>query len=133
MEMELEEREPKQATQVDKSVGANIRMARRRAGLTQKELAERLKLSFQQVQKYEKGMNRVAAGTLADIAKVLDMPIASFFPEEAASLGVNPMSTATLVELRNECRRLVSTLKDRDQLEAAHTVLKLIANPNDLS
>ncbi len=124
--MALQHREPKQATEVDKSVGAQIRVARRRAGLTQKDLAERLNLSFQQVQKYEKGMNRVAAGTLADIAKVLDMPIASFFPEDEAVLSHGPMTMSTMVELKAECRRLIGLFKERDQLEAAHVVLKTL-------
>ncbi|MEO0983698.1 MAG: helix-turn-helix transcriptional regulator [Pseudomonadota bacterium] len=124
-------REPKQATEVDKAVGAHIRMARRRSGLTQKDLAERLNLSFQQVQKYEKGMNRVAAGTLADIAAVLDVPIQSFFPDEARDHGGDRLSFTTMVELKAECRRLVNGFKDRDQLEAAHIVLRTLGARGD--
>ena len=64
---------------IDVEVGQRIRILRLAAGLSQSELAERIGVTFQQVQKYEKGMNRVGAGRLTKIARVLNVPIGSFF------------------------------------------------------
>ena len=64
---------------IDVEVGQRIRIQRLAAGLSQSELADRIGVTFQQVQKYEKGMNRVGAGRLTKIARVLSVPIGSFF------------------------------------------------------
>ena len=65
--------------EVDVHVGARIRMRRRFLGLTQQTLAESLGLTFQQVQKYERGANRVSASKLYDIARALQAPVPYFF------------------------------------------------------
>ncbi len=64
---------------VDLHVGARIRMRRRMQGVSQEKLAEALGLTFQQVQKYERGANRVSASKLYEIAAALKTPIAYFF------------------------------------------------------
>jgi transcriptional regulator with XRE-family HTH domain len=64
---------------VDAHVGKRIRHRRWLVGMTQQQLAEAVGIKFQQIQKYETGMNRVSASRLWDIAKVLDVPIAFFF------------------------------------------------------
>lgn len=64
---------------VDKIVGRNIRIYRLQRGLTQTELADQLDLTFQQVQKYEKGTNRVGSGRLLKIATFLGVPITALF------------------------------------------------------
>jgi transcriptional regulator with XRE-family HTH domain len=64
---------------IDIEVGQRIRIQRLAAGLSQSELAERIGVTFQQVQKYEKGTNRVGAGRLTKIARVLNVPVGSFF------------------------------------------------------
>src|ERR1051326_3380144 len=69
---------------IDVEVGQRIRIQRLAAGLSQSELAERIGVTFQQVQKYEKGMNRVGAGRLTMIARVLNVPVGSFFDGPAA-------------------------------------------------
>jgi transcriptional regulator with XRE-family HTH domain len=63
----------------DASVGRLIRLRRIEMHMSQQELAERLGLSFQQVQKYEKGTNRVSAGRLQVIAKALDVGVGFFY------------------------------------------------------
>src|SRR5262245_52154816 len=70
---------PKKPDPVDVEVGQRIRIQRLQSGLSQTSLAEQLGVTFQQVQKYEKGVNRVGAGRLTKIAKVLDVPVSSFF------------------------------------------------------
>ena len=60
---------------IDVHVGHRIRLRRTLLGLSQEKLASLLGLTFQQVQKYERGMNRVGASRLWDISKVLEVPI----------------------------------------------------------
>jgi transcriptional regulator with XRE-family HTH domain len=64
---------------VDRIVGRNIRIYRLQKGLTQTELADQLDLTFQQVQKYEKGTNRVGSGRLLKIAIFLGVPVTALF------------------------------------------------------
>jgi transcriptional regulator with XRE-family HTH domain len=65
---------------IDVHVGGQIRTRRLLLGMNQEELAQRLGLTFQQVQKYESGANRVSASRLWEIAAILKMPIGYFFP-----------------------------------------------------
>lgn len=66
---------------VDIHVGKRIRHRRWLVGVTQQQLAEKVGIKFQQIQKYETGMNRVSASRLWDIADVLDVEISFFFNE----------------------------------------------------
>ncbi|MBN8607069.1 MAG: helix-turn-helix transcriptional regulator [Caulobacterales bacterium] len=67
------------ANAVDKKIGQRVRSRRLEIGMSQERLAELLGVTFQQVQKYEKGVNRIAASRLYDIASSLEMPAAKFF------------------------------------------------------
>lgn len=64
---------------VDVHVGKRIRHRRWMVGMTQQQLAEQVGIKFQQIQKYETGMNRVSASRLWDIAEVLSVPVSFFF------------------------------------------------------
>lgn len=64
---------------VDTHVGSRIRLRRRMLGVTQQQLGETLGVTFQQLQKYEMGANRVSASRLWEIARALDVPVAFFF------------------------------------------------------
>ncbi len=64
---------------VDVHVGKRVRQRRWMVGMTQQQLAERVGIKFQQIQKYETGMNRISASRLWDIADVLDVPVSFFF------------------------------------------------------
>lgn len=64
---------------VDVHVGKRIRHRRWMIGMTQQQLAEKVGIKFQQIQKYETGMNRVSASRLWDIASAVDVPISFFF------------------------------------------------------
>jgi transcriptional regulator with XRE-family HTH domain len=70
---------------IDRHVGSRVRMQRMLAGISQEKLGEALGLTFQQVQKYEKGTNRISASRLQQIAKMLGVPVAFFF--EGAPAG----------------------------------------------
>ena len=68
---------------VDIHVGGRVRMRRKMLGVSQETLADALGLSFQQVQKYERGTNRVGASKLWQLSQVLDVPISFFFDSAA--------------------------------------------------
>ena len=75
---------------VDKYVGSRVRMRRIMLGMSQEKLGEALGLTFQQVQKYEKGTNRVGASRLQQISEILQVPVAFLFeggPSGAANSG----------------------------------------------
>src|SRR5437763_16075129 len=63
----------------DRHVGARVRMRRMMLGMSQTKLGDALSLSFQQVQKYERGTNRMGAGRLQHIAHILQVPVAFLF------------------------------------------------------
>lgn len=69
----------RQATAIDAHVGARIRFGRRLLGLSQENLADQLGLTFQQVQKYENGTNRISASRLFAVARALSVPVLFFF------------------------------------------------------
>ncbi|CUH07359.1 transcriptional repressor DicA [Jannaschia seosinensis] len=79
---------------VDAHVGKRIRHRRWMVGMTQQQLAERVGIKFQQIQKYETGMNRVSASRLFEIAQAMEVPVGHFFegcagdapPEEAQDI-----------------------------------------------
>jgi transcriptional regulator with XRE-family HTH domain len=70
---------------IDKHVGSRVRMRRMMVGMSQEKLGDALGLTFQQVQKYEKGTNRIGASRLQQISNILQVPVAFFF-EGAPSL-----------------------------------------------
>jgi len=76
---------------VDVHVGGRIRMRRLLLGMNQETLADALGLTFQQVQKYEGGANRVSASRLSAMAKILDVPISYFFSDlQVEGVAVDP-------------------------------------------
>lgn len=84
---------PAAAGPVDMHVGQRIRLRRNLMGLSQEKLGEALGLTFQQVQKYERGANRVSASRLYELARVMDVPVGFFFDGMA---GVVPQSAHPL-------------------------------------
>lgn len=84
----------KRANPVDVEVGARIRSQRRVNGMSQEALAQSLGISFQQVQKYEKGFNRVAASRLQNLADALLVPIEFFFVGNSRRLETQNHPTA---------------------------------------
>ncbi len=85
---EKPEKESKQSP-IDVHVGSRMRLRRTLMGMSQERLGEALGLTFQQVQKYERGVNRVSASRLFDLSRVLDVPISFFYddmPEPLANV-----------------------------------------------
>jgi len=69
----------RRSSEADKIVGRNVRVYRLAKGLSQTQLGEQLGVTFQQVQKYENGTNRIGSGRLMQISKALEVPITAFF------------------------------------------------------
>ena len=72
---------------IDVHVGARVRLRRTLLGMSQEKLGEALGLTFQQVKKYERGVNRIGASRLFDLSRVLDVPIGFFFDDMPPEMG----------------------------------------------
>ncbi len=96
---------PKQPNAVDVHVGTRIRLRRSVLGVTQMTLADRIGVTFQQVQKYEKGTNRVGASRMQAIATVLSVPVSYFF-DEAPGAAEDPAA-------ENEVAKFISSPEGR--------------------
>jgi len=78
---------------VDVHVGSRVRLRRTLLGMSQEKLGEAIGLTFQQVQKYERGANRIGASRLYDLSRVLDVPVSFFFddmPSDEPSAPTSP-------------------------------------------
>jgi transcriptional regulator with XRE-family HTH domain len=95
---------------VDVHVGKRVRHRRWMVGMTQQQLGERVGIKFQQIQKYETGMNRISASRLWDIASALDVQISFFFE---GLEGADPHAAATNAEARPQG----DLLADKEALE----------------
>lgn len=99
----VEENNKKKPNPIDTHVGSRIRLRRNMLGMSQEKLGENLGITFQQIQKYEKGTNRVGASRLQAIASILGVPVAFFFEDapghETSGRGfAEDSSTAFAVE-----------------------------------
>lgn len=81
---------------VDVAVGARVRLLRVTRGMSQTALGEHLGITFQQIQKYEKGTNRIGSSRLAQIAKVLDVPVSTLFETVAQGTGEAPVQFSAM-------------------------------------
>ena len=123
--------EPKAATDIDLAVGARIAALRKVKGLSQTALGNALGVTFQQIQKYEKGQNRIGAGRLQEVAKFFEVPVSSLFGDDAEA--PRQSDTFALLQLSGAVDLLKAfvTIEDtrlrRDVLALAHTAVRLSA------
>jgi transcriptional regulator with XRE-family HTH domain len=102
---------------IDVHVGSRIRLRRTLLGISQTTLAEAMGLTFQQVQKYEKGTNRVSSSRLVDLANALNVQVPYFFEEMSAGV-----SAQTPVELMKAGRRPAAIDGETDPLAKRETL-----------
>jgi len=116
----------KRLQDVDRHVGARLRERRILLGLTQQELAELIGVTYQQAHKYEKGINRIAAGRLSIIARALGIEIDYFYD----GLTSTPGAVKTTPQQRQmlELTRNFMAISDRRQQEAICTLARSLAN-----
>ena len=94
----------KRPTSIDLIVGERVRLMRIGMGLTQEKLAAAIQVTFQQLQKYEKGVNRISAGRLAQLAEALGVTVAAFIDE--SGVGKTLSGDPTFIEIAESWPRL---------------------------
>jgi transcriptional regulator with XRE-family HTH domain len=104
----------KQANPIDGQVGNRVRLRRMLVGMSQERLGELLGLTFQQVQKYEKGVNRIGAGRLYQVSQILGVPISYFYEgvieQSAETIRNGDSSTPPVMEFLSSGEGLQLTL-----------------------
>ena len=114
-DQETEEKGSRRPNPIDVHVGSRVRLQRMLRGISQEKLGERLGLTFQQIQKYEKGVNRIGASRLFDLSNVLGVPI-QFFYDEAPIGGSRTQPEAGFAE-RSADAYVFEFLNTREGLE----------------
>src|SRR3984893_13813345 len=110
---------------VDKLVGRNIRVLRLAKGLSQTKLADALGVTFQQVQKYEKGTNRVGSGRLLRISRILEVPVTALF--EGSGVDGNSAENATLDLIAEpQSMRLVQAFSEIGDADVRTSLVQLV-------
>jgi transcriptional regulator with XRE-family HTH domain len=112
----------KKPNPVDAHVGSRVRLRRMLLGMSQERLGESMGLTFQQVQKYEKGVNRIGASRLFQISRILDVPVQFFF-EEAPHIG-DGTSARGMAEADSEAF-ILEFLNSREGLELNRAFVKI--------
>src|SRR5918998_2440481 len=114
------------AQDVDRHVGARMRERRIMLGLTQQQMAELIGVTYQQAHKYEKGINRIAAGRLSTIAQALGVEVSYFF----AGMGDgNSFKPAPQQRMLLELARNFTAMPSRKHQEAVCSLARALANP----
>ena len=109
-------------------IGSLIRIMRKAAGLSQMKLAERVGISYQQIQKYEKGVSEISVSRLSQIAHALNIPLSRFVPDEErmmVSEAVSPYGTLSDNEI--ELLSLFRRIKDKKLKDGFLIAIKSIA------
>ncbi len=109
---------------IDIHVGSRVRLRRTLLGMSQEKLGGAIGLTFQQVQKYERGANRIGSSRLYDLSRVLDVPVGFFF-EDIPSSAANRSLTRTsgMAEAQSEFER--DPLAKRETLELVRAYYKI--------
>jgi len=121
--LDSDEKGSRRANPIDIHVGSRVRFRRMLLGMSQEKLGEKLGLTFQQVQKYEKGINRIGASRLYDLAQVLGVPV-QFFYEDARIGGADAADGQAAGEGRDE-HSIVEFLRSRDGLELNRAFVRI--------
>lgn len=98
---------------IDAHVGKRLRHRRWLVGMTQQQLGDAVGIKFQQIQKYETGMNRISASRLWDLARVLDVPVAFFFE----GIGVEHADATAVAQAQAAERGEGDVLRDKETVE----------------
>jgi transcriptional regulator with XRE-family HTH domain len=110
---------------IDVHVGGRIRLQRILLGISQMALAEAIGLTFQQVQKYEKGANRVSSSRLVDMANALGVSVSYFFEEMTAEVQKQTPSALMITKQRPEIDQERDPLARRETLELVRAYYRI--------
>lgn len=118
----------KQITNLDVLIGEKIITARKAHKLTRKDLAHKLHITHQQLQKYENGINRISASRLSEIAKILKLDINYFYDSSEKTNSLREDGTKYITEDSKEIALLLSQIKNKSKMEAVKNLLKSLAS-----
>lgn len=113
---------------IDIHVGERIRLRRTLLGISQEKLGSAIGITFQQVQKYEKGLNRVGSSRLWSIAQVLNTPVSFFFEDMNTDIFYNEQQTPEKLEHANPIKEDIDPMHKTETLELVRHFYK-ISNP----
>lgn len=113
---------PRKADELDAQIGANIRKMRKARGISMKQLADNLGITYQQVQKYEVGSNRVPVSRLATIADLFGEAVGSFYPQNS-EFGFQDNPQASFGTLNGEEVRLLKAFAAIPSPEARKSLI----------
>lgn len=114
---------------IDVHVGSRVRLRRTLLGMSQEKLGEAIGLTFQQVQKYERGANRIGASRLFDLSRVLDVPVSFFFDDMPAEAASAPVDDEEMAAAGFEERQAVyepDPMAKRETLELVRAYYRII-------
>jgi transcriptional regulator with XRE-family HTH domain len=107
---------------VDVHVGQRLRVRRSLLGLSQEKLAESIGLTFQQIQKYERGMNRISAGRLYQFSKILDVPVTYFYDQFGGGVKIANIGMADNDQEEFAAGDLMQNKETLDLLRAYYSI-----------
>ncbi len=110
---------------VDVHVGRRVRMRRAFLGMSQTTLGEAIGLTFQQMQKYEKGTNRISASRLFDLSRVLDVPVEYFFDDMPAPVAASSPATEKRGRVKEPPSYEPNPMAKRETLELVRAYYKI--------
>ncbi len=116
---------PRSPNPVDVHVGARVRLRRKILKLSQEKLGEELGVTFQQVQKYERGANRIGASRLWKLSGVLDVPVNFFYDGLSTKYGGESDSAALLSSNPDESPLVYEFINSTDGVSLAKAILKI--------
>ena len=122
--LDSDEKGSRRANPIDIHVGSRVRFRRMLLGMSQEKLGEKLGLTFQQVQKYEKGINRIGASRLYDLAQVLGVPVQFFYEEAPIGESRADAADGQPADGQDE-HSIVEFLRSRDGLELNRAFVRI--------
>ncbi len=117
------EKNARRANPIDAHVGGRVRLRRMLLGMSQEKLADQLGLTFQQVQKYEKGINRIGASRLFELSQLLGVGVAFFYEDAPSATGA--MSAAPGFSETSGENYIVDFLNSREGLDLNRAFLRI--------
>ena len=126
---------------VDVHVGSRVRLRRTLLGMSQEKLGQALSLTFQQIQKYERGANRIGSSRLYQLSRILDVPVSFFFDDMSAEVSGRPLGLGEAEQssyerdqlARRETLELVRAyyrIEDADVRKRLFELIKAVAPPS---
>ncbi len=123
--IDSDEKGSRRANPIDIHVGSRVRFRRMLLGMSQEKLGEKLGLTFQQVQKYEKGINRIGASRLYDLAQVLGVPVQFFYEDAPIADARGDAPNGQAADGRPDEHSIVEFLRSRDGLELNRAFVRI--------